>query len=124
MLSTNEAVYEFNIWVCDDGLDSCDAENSSRGWFNFRVKGIPQFKRVKFNIMNLTVQSKLFDQWNFKPLYTTNQSQNWSPVERCHVKKLTKNSKKAKKEEQKFGKEKYILSFTHYNIKIDDSRVQ
>ncbi|XP_071483776.1 cytosolic carboxypeptidase-like protein 5 [Diadema antillarum] len=53
--------YEFNLWTSPDCAGT-EFENGNRTWFHFAVKGCPMNKLVKFNIMNMNKQGKLYSQ--------------------------------------------------------------
>merc|ERR550534_100434 len=57
---------EFNLWTLPDCANTV-FENGNRTWFYFSVKG-PCKVSVKFNLMNLNRQAKLYSQ-GMKPLY-------------------------------------------------------
>ncbi|XP_030839188.1 cytosolic carboxypeptidase-like protein 5 isoform X2 [Strongylocentrotus purpuratus] len=53
--------YEFNLWTNPD-CGGTEFENGNRTWFHFAVKGCPMNKLIKFNIMNMNKQGKLYNQ--------------------------------------------------------------
>ena len=52
---------EYNLWTSPD-CSGTTYENSNRSWFYFGVKGCQPGKLVKFNIMNMNKQGKLYNQ--------------------------------------------------------------
>lgn len=52
---------EFNLWTSPD-CGGTEFENGNRTWFHFAVKGCPMNKLLKFNIMNMNKQGKLYGQ--------------------------------------------------------------
>ncbi|ESO03726.1 hypothetical protein HELRODRAFT_191938 [Helobdella robusta] len=59
--------YEFNLWTSPDAAGT-PYVNPNRTWFYFSVSGVPQFKIIKFNIMNLNKQGKLYSQ-GYTPMF-------------------------------------------------------
>ncbi|XP_025109190.1 cytosolic carboxypeptidase-like protein 5 isoform X2 [Pomacea canaliculata] len=57
---------EFNLWTKPDCAGS-PAENSNRSWFYFGVRGWVPNRLIKFNIMNMNRQGKLYGQ-GYTPL--------------------------------------------------------
>ena len=53
--------FEYNLWTSRDCAGT-SYENSNRTWFYFGVKGCQPSKLVKFTIMNLNKQGKLYNQ--------------------------------------------------------------
>lgn len=53
--------FEYNIWTSPDCLGT-PHENLNRTWFYFGVKGGQAGKLIKFNLMNLNKQGKLYGQ--------------------------------------------------------------
>jgi hypothetical protein len=53
--------FEYNLWTSPD-CSGTSYENSNRTWFYFGVKGCQAGKLVKFNIMNMNKQGKLYNQ--------------------------------------------------------------
>ncbi|XP_037083859.1 LOW QUALITY PROTEIN: cytosolic carboxypeptidase-like protein 5, partial [Pollicipes pollicipes] len=53
--------YEFNCWVRPD-CGGTEYENNNRTWFHFSLSGGPPFATVRFNMMNLNRQGKLYAQ--------------------------------------------------------------
>ncbi|XP_041483945.1 cytosolic carboxypeptidase-like protein 5 isoform X1 [Lytechinus variegatus] len=53
--------YEFNLWTNPD-CGGTEFENGNRTWFHFAVKGCPMNKLIRFNIMNMNKQGKLYSQ--------------------------------------------------------------
>lgn len=66
--------YEFNVWTSPDAAGT-ENENGNRTWFYFSVKGNLCYKTVKFNIMNMNKQSKLYSQ-GMSPVYRVVPSKN------------------------------------------------
>lgn len=53
--------FEYNLWTLQDCAGTM-YENSNRTWFYFGVKGCQAGKLVKFNMMNMNKQGKLYSQ--------------------------------------------------------------
>ena len=53
--------FEYNLWTLADCAGT-SYENSNRTWFYFGVKGCQPSKLVKFTIMNMNKQGKLYNQ--------------------------------------------------------------
>lgn len=53
--------FEYNLWTSRD-CGGTSYENSNRTWFYFGVKGCQPSKLVKFTIMNMNKQGKLYNQ--------------------------------------------------------------
>ena len=60
-LNSHISDFEFNLWTSPDCAGS-PYENLNRTWFYFGVKGGQAGKVVKFNLMNLNKQGKLYNQ--------------------------------------------------------------
>jgi len=59
--------YEFRLWTSPDAAGTPN-ENTNRTWFHFSVQGCIRNKKIKFTLMNLNKQSKLFTQ-GMSPVY-------------------------------------------------------
>ncbi|XP_065338340.1 cytosolic carboxypeptidase-like protein 5 isoform X1 [Cloeon dipterum] len=53
--------FEFNLWTKPD-CGHTEFENANRTWFYFGIKGGTPFSLVKFNIMNMNRQHKMFSE--------------------------------------------------------------
>ena len=53
--------FEYNLWTSPDCAGT-SYENSNRTWFYFGVKGCQAGKLVRFNIINMNKQGKLYNQ--------------------------------------------------------------
>lgn len=55
------ADYEYKLWTSPDAAGT-SYESGNRTWFHFSVKGHITGKTVKFHIMNMNKQNKLYNQ--------------------------------------------------------------
>lgn len=60
-MSDDTADYEFNLWTKHD-CHGTQFQNNNRTWFYFGVKACAPDVSVKFNIVNLNKQVKMFSQ--------------------------------------------------------------
>ena len=56
--------YEFELWTAPD-CSGTEFENGNRTWFFFGLKGGPVGAVLKFTVMNMNKQSKLFSSTSF-----------------------------------------------------------
>ncbi|XP_071835494.1 cytosolic carboxypeptidase-like protein 5 isoform X3 [Apostichopus japonicus] len=71
--------YEFNLWTKPD-CDGTEYQNGNRSWFHFAVKGCPMNKLVKFNIMNMNRQGKLYNQGMAPVVKVLPQKPRWERI--------------------------------------------
>lgn len=71
--------YEFNLWTRPD-CDGTEFQNGNRSWFHFAVKGCPQNKLMKFNIMNMNRQGKLYNQGMAPVVKVLPQKPRWERI--------------------------------------------
>uniref|UniRef100_A0A8D8RLD4 Cytosolic carboxypeptidase-like protein 5 n=1 Tax=Cacopsylla melanoneura TaxID=428564 RepID=A0A8D8RLD4_9HEMI len=96
--------YEFNVWPRPDCAGT-EFENGNRTWFYFGMKGGSPMKTIKFNIVNMNRQVKMF-------------SQGMTPVVRCHS---TRNQWERIRDKVSYIYDTpiFIMSFKH---KISDTK--
>lgn len=59
--------YDFKVWTKPDCADT-PFENGNRTWFHFSVRGYAPAKLIRFTIMNMNKQSKMYSQ-GYCPFY-------------------------------------------------------
>ncbi|XP_074541279.1 cytosolic carboxypeptidase-like protein 5 isoform X2 [Halichoeres trimaculatus] len=90
--------YEFNVWTQPDCAGT-EHENGNRSWFYFSVRGAAPGKLLKFNVMNMNNQRKLYSQ-GMAPLVRTSPGKNrWERIRDRPTTEIVDNQ--------------FILSFTH-----------
>lgn len=77
---TDVVDYEFNLWTKHDCSDT-EFENGNRTWFYFAVKTPLPLVYVKFNIVDMNKQAKLYGQ-GMVPVYriVPSSKQNWDRI--------------------------------------------
>ena len=70
--------YEFQMWTRPD-CQHTEFENGNRTWFFFGLKGGPCGAILKFTVMNLNKQSKLFSQ-GMAPVFKIQGKSNWERI--------------------------------------------
>lgn len=70
---------EFNLWTKPD-CDGTEYQNGNRSWFHFAVKGCPMNKLIKFNIMNMNRQGKLYNQGMAPVVKVLPQKPRWERI--------------------------------------------
>ncbi|KAF0288541.1 Cytosolic carboxypeptidase-like protein 5 [Amphibalanus amphitrite] len=93
--------HEFNCWVNPD-CGGTEYENNNRTWFHFSFSGGPPFATVRFNIMNMNRQGKLYAQgmrtvYRVEPLFPE-----WKRLTDTHLYKVEDNN--------------FIMSFKYYTL--------
>lgn len=88
---------EFNLWTRPD-CHGTPFENSNRTWFFFSIRGGEKNQLVKFNLMNLNKQAKLFSQ-GMHPVVKHGSNGKWERVKEKPMFYVTD--------------ENFILSFFH-----------
>jgi hypothetical protein len=88
---------EFNLWTRPD-CHGTPYENSNRTWFYFSIRGGEKNQLVKFNLMNLNKQAKLFSQ-GMHPVVKHGSNGKWERVKEKPLFYVTD--------------ENFILSFFH-----------
>ncbi|XP_037100022.1 cytosolic carboxypeptidase-like protein 5 isoform X2 [Syngnathus acus] len=95
--------YEFNIWTQHDCAGT-EHENGNRSWFYFSVQGAAPGRLLKFNVMNMNNQRKLYSQ-GMAPLVRTLPGKNkWERIRDRPVIEIVRSQ--------------FILSFTHRLLDI------
>ena len=75
---TDNPDFEFQIWTRPD-CQGTEFENGNRTWFYFGVKGGPVGAVLKFTVMNLNKQSKLFSQ-GMAPVFKIQGKSTWERI--------------------------------------------
>ena len=70
--------YEFELWTAPD-CSGTEFENGNRTWFFFGLKGGPVGAVLKFTVMNMNKQSKLFSQ-GMAPVFKIQGKSNWERI--------------------------------------------
>ncbi|KAM9778172.1 cytosolic carboxypeptidase-like protein 5 isoform 4-T5 [Syngnathus typhle] len=95
--------YEFNIWTQHDCAGT-EHENGNRSWFYFSVQGAVPGRLLKFNVMNMNNQRKLYSQ-GMAPLVRTLPGKNkWERIRDRPVIEIVRSQ--------------FIMSFTHRLLDI------
>ncbi|CAO1366248.1 unnamed protein product [Diamesa serratosioi] len=97
---------EFNLWTRPDCYGT-PFENQNRTWFYFSIRGGEKNQLIKFNVLNLNKQAKLFSQGMY-PVIKHGNNGKWDRVKDKPVFYLTDES--------------FVLSFFHRTLEnIDDN---
>ena len=70
--------YEFQLWTRPDCCGT-EFENGNRTWFYFGLRGGPVGSVLKFNVMNLNKQAKLFSQ-GMAPVFKIQGKSSWERI--------------------------------------------
>ncbi|XP_041105717.1 cytosolic carboxypeptidase-like protein 5 isoform X2 [Polyodon spathula] len=95
--------YEFNIWTKPDCAET-QFENGNRSWFYFSVRGGAPGKLIKFNVMNMNKQSKLYSQGMAPFVKTLPLKTRWERIRDRPTFEMVENQ--------------FILSFNHRFLEI------